>query len=97
MVKASEIQQGQFFRKRRGTYVYLRVSESSVRFLKLPEDKIYGVCFNGNVAVVDPDTFVERCVVGDFVKNIEDQDAWHQMVGARVEPIADINEIGDEP
>lgn len=82
-VRANEIAAGQFFRKRRGTYVYMRISASAVRYLQLPADKVYGVCFNGNVAAVAPDTRITPCTVADFAQNIEDDRAWHRQVGAR--------------
>ena len=88
-IKASAVPQGQFFRKRRGEYVYLRISESSLKFMKVDTTKVYGVCFNGNVAVVGPDTLVEPCSLSDFTKNIDDDRAWHTTVGARLNPVVD--------
>lgn len=80
LVPASTIKQGQFFRKRKGEYTYLRLSESSVKFMKLDLTKIWGVCFNGNVTSVEASTRVEDCSLGDFVKNIDDDRKWHREV-----------------
>ena len=81
-VRARDIRQGGYFKKMKGSYTYLRISESSVKFLKLDPTLIYGVCFNGNVTAVKPDTLVERCTLGDFVKNIDNDREWHDAVGA---------------
>lgn len=84
-VRAGTIQQGRFFKKLKGSYTYLRISESAVRFMKLNPDKVWGVCFNGNITDVNPDTLVEKCSLGDFVKNIDEDRQWHVDVGARLE------------
>ena len=83
LVPASEIRQGQFFKKRKGEYTYLRISESSVKWIKADHTKIYGVCFNGNVTCVASNTLVEPCSLGDFVKNIDNHRAWHLEVIGR--------------
>jgi hypothetical protein len=83
LVPASEIRQGQFFKKRKGEYTYLRISESSVKWIKADPTKIYGVCFNGNITCVAANTPVEPCSLGDFVKNIDNNRAWHVEVIGR--------------
>jgi hypothetical protein len=55
LVPAKDVQDGHFFRKRTGTVVYVKLTSSSVRFLKLDPEKVYGVCDYGNVTVLDPD------------------------------------------
>ena len=59
-----------YFRKTGGSYVYLRLSPSSVAFHKLSGDKVYGICFNGNTASLDPSTPVVVCDVFDMARNI---------------------------
>lgn len=58
LVPAKDVQDGHFFRKRTGTTPYVRLTESSVRFLKLNPDKVYGVTSYGNVTVMEPDKLV---------------------------------------
>lgn len=83
LIEAINIRQGQFFKKRKGDYTYLRISASSVKWLKVDPAKIYGVCFNGNITCVAPSTLVEPCSLGDFVKNIDNNRAWHLEVIGR--------------
>ena len=73
----------QAFRKRTGEYVYIRLSESSVKFLKLDETKVYGVCFNGNVSVMEPDKLVVEMPLESVLKNQYKQDAWEEMIGVK--------------
>jgi hypothetical protein len=54
-----------------------------VRFHKLDENTVYGVCFNGNMADVPADKEVVACTLADFQENIDDDEAWHCMIGAR--------------
>ncbi len=65
-VRAEEIEEGEFFTKNRGCFAYLRVSDSSVKSHKLDPDKVYGVCHNGNMAVVEKDKHVYRCSIDLF-------------------------------
>lgn len=83
MVLAREIEPGEFFRKRTGKFVYLRLSPDSLRYHKVegPERWIYGACFNGNVTSVSPDTLVVRCTAADFLGNVADEHAWERVVG----------------
>lgn len=82
LVPAKDVRQA--FRKRTGEYVYLRLSESSVKFLKLDETKIYGVCFNGNVAVVDPDKLVVEMPLSAILDNHEKEEFWERMIGVKI-------------
>lgn len=82
-VAASSIQQGEFFRKRTGSYVYLRLAVDSLRYHRVEGHAryVYGACYNGNVTAVDPTTLVVRCAVQDFLKNIAEEQAWERDVG----------------
>ena len=60
-----------YFRKQIGTYVYLRISDAAVKHLRLDENKIHGVCFNGNVASIDPEKFIVVCDVLDMARNVQ--------------------------
>lgn len=83
-VPASQIEEGEFFRKRTGKFVYMRLSPSSLRYhLKQDTDLVYGACFNGNVTAVSPETRVIRCTVKGLVKNIKDNRAWERLVGVK--------------
>ena len=77
---ARNIGRGEFFRKRKGIYVFVRISDSSANFLGLDPTKIHGVCFNGNTCSIDKDKIVMRSELSDFYKNIEDNKAWHEQI-----------------
>jgi hypothetical protein len=83
LIEASNINHGEYFRKKNGTYVYLRISESSLRFINIDPAEIYGVCFNGNIACVNRSTLVERCRFDDFKKNVEANREWHMEICRR--------------
>ena len=76
---AQEIRPGEWFRKRGGKYVFLRMAESSVRFYKMDESFIYGTCFNGNTARVPKDKLVCRATALDYVQNIRDSTACEEQ------------------
>jgi len=61
-----------YFRKQTGTYVYLRLSNAAVKHLRLDENKIHGICFNGNVASIDPEKFIVVCDVLDMARNVQE-------------------------
>lgn len=57
-VEASTIEQGECFRKRTGSYVYLRIAPASMEFYGLDPEDVFGVCFNGNMCNLRGDTLV---------------------------------------
>ena len=59
-----------YFRKPAGTYVYLRISPGSAKYLGLNTDRVYGVCFNGNIVAINPLKPVVLCDVFDMARNI---------------------------
>lgn len=65
-----------YFRRPAGTYVYLRISKGSIKFhgmnTRLGDCKVYGACFNGNIAAFDPSDPVVRCDVFDMARNVYD-------------------------
>ena len=71
------------FRKRTGSFVYLRLSDSSVRVLDLEPIFIYGVCYNGNVTRVMPDTLVVEMSLQDMLSNQKSEDEWNANVGVK--------------
>ena len=52
LIDAADVPGGDFFRKRTGSTPYVRLTESSVRYLKLDGDKVWGVTDYGNVTQV---------------------------------------------
>lgn len=85
LIEASNIRDGEYFRKKQGTYVYLRISNSSVGYINLDRTKVHGICFNGNITIVEPNTLVHRCTFEDFAKNVQDNRDWHEkVIGRRV-------------
>jgi hypothetical protein len=71
------------FRKRTGSFVYLKFSESSVRWLKLKEDLVYGVCYNGNVCWVKPETLVVEMPFSAIAGNAAGEMEWEKNVGVK--------------
>ncbi|KKK79529.1 hypothetical protein LCGC14_2832580 [marine sediment metagenome] len=59
-----------YFRKPTGTYVYLRIAAGPTKFHGLAPDKVHGVCFNGNMATLNPSDPVVLCDVFDMARNI---------------------------
>jgi hypothetical protein len=85
-VAAGEIKQGEFFRKKSGSFVYMAVSESAAKhYLPNPENYVYGVCFNGNVCAVKKGARVIRMEREDFFVPAEEQKRWEEAVGANPE------------
>lgn len=83
LVRAQDIESGECFRKKQGTFVYLRISDSSVLFLGLSPGAVYGVGYNGNVAVLDPETKVHPAKLEDFLTLRGQEEDWNAMVGAQ--------------
>jgi len=59
-----------YFRKPGGTYVYLRMAPSTVKYHGLNTNRVYGVCFTGNIVVLNPLAPVVLCDVFDMARNI---------------------------
>ena len=71
-MKAADVERGGFFTKKTGTYVYIRISESSANFLGLDPTKVYGVSFNGNTCSIDANKEVKESTVEAFLANIKE-------------------------
>ena len=85
LIEASNIRDGEYFRKKNGEYVYLKMSNSSIGYVNLDRTKTHGICFNGNITIVEPYTAVIRCTFEDFAKNVQDNRDWHEkVIGRRV-------------
>jgi hypothetical protein len=82
-VSVQDIGDGCFFKKQKGGFVFIRMSESSVRFLKLDPSKVYGVCFNGNVSVLEPETLVVPQTLEDWNNNFASERNWAKLVGIK--------------
>ena len=86
MVKAQEIEQGEWFVKKNGHYAYMRISDSSARFLTLDSCQyVFGVCYTGNIARVRRGTLVHRATIKDHIANIAANANWEEMVGVKPE------------
>lgn len=59
-----------YFKKSKGTHVYLRMTPSTVKFHGLDTNKVYGVSFTGNVVALNPLKLVILCDVFDMARNI---------------------------
>ena len=83
-VKAKDVSDyGGCFRKKSGSYWYLRVSESAVKFLKLDATKVYGVSHNGNITVVEADKVVIEGSLRDMQANADETTAWERSIGVQ--------------
>ena len=60
LVEAAEIRDGESFRKKNGSMIYRKISESSKRRYNLDDRFVWGVSDNGNVATVKKDVLVHR-------------------------------------
>lgn len=83
LVEARELRGGECFKKRTGTYAYIKVSRSALKFMGLDPNEIWGTCFNGNVTKMEPHTKVARVSVRDVYKNMLEIDEWEEMVGCK--------------
>ena len=88
LIEAHELSNGDCFRKRNGTYVYIKLSDSSVKYSGLDSNLVWGVCFNGNVTTVKPTTKVHRVALRDVYQNLVDLEEWEAMVGCKERSIA---------
>jgi len=77
-VEAGQIGPGGFFRKRTGTYVYMRMHDDAAAYLRLDTNKIHGTGGHGGNASVDKGVKVVPCTVYDFMA------CWYPA-GARVD------------
>ena len=77
-IRAGDLHNYGYFRKRGGTMVYKKFSESTVKYLKLDPNKTYGVCYNGNVADVPNDAVVMVCTEEDYFHCKDDEIAWNR-------------------
>lgn len=59
-----------YFRKPGGTYVYLRITPNAAKYHGLNADRVYGVCFTGNIVSFNPLKSVVLCDVFDMAQNI---------------------------
>lgn len=83
-VPASEISDfGGCFRKPGGTSVYMRMSESAVRFLGLNQEVVYGISVNGNVAVLYQENLVVPMFHEDLLKDVEQTRSWERSIGCQ--------------
>jgi len=87
LVKANDIQEGQFFVKRTAGangFAYLRISDSSAKTFGLNIiNTIYGVCYNGNMSAISRDKMV-WCVPPSQMNNNRSKELeWEQLVGIK--------------
>lgn len=85
LVDASTIEQGQCWRKKTGEFVYLAISESAKKFYGLDSNKLYGVCFNGNMTAVSYGTEVVPMPVSGMHDNQKELDAFEDLIGVHKE------------
>ena len=97
--RAKDVPQGKCFRKKTGTVVYLRISESSQKFAKMDENFVWGVAHNGNLAHVKPDAQVFQVPLSSLMDVQCAEDDWHEVVcGGRVseDSCENENEVCDD-
>lgn len=76
LVKAKDLPSRCCFRKRTGYFSYIRMSEGSVKFLGLKPDKIYGIAYHGNVAIIEPETLVVEMSLNGLMEDLGSEQAW---------------------
>jgi len=69
IVDAEVIAEGQYFRKRSGGKVHLRLSAKSVQHHGLNPRLVYGASPTGDLISVSPTSLVELCTVEDFAES----------------------------
>lgn len=81
LVRAEDIEPGEWFVKSKGTFAYLRLSESAVNFLGLDPQYVYGIAFTGNVSKVRAGTPVRPATIRDHLRNVVDRHRHEESVG----------------
>lgn len=76
LVKAKDLPSRCCFRKRTGYFTYIRMSESSIKFLGLQPDKIYGIAYHGNVVIIEPETLVVEMTPNGLMEDLGGEQAW---------------------
>jgi len=81
VVPACEIQPGECFRKLRGSFAYLRISDSSLKAYQVPgrTKYIFGVSYNGNMAKVEYYAMVVRVEPETMQINREAEEHWNKQ------------------
>lgn len=69
------------FRKTPTAQVYLRISESSLRFHGLDIDFVYGVAHNGNITKVGKSKLVYRATIQDLANDQAGTQAYERSIG----------------
>jgi len=80
LVVARLLDPGDCFRKRNGEFVFLRISDSAVKHSGLDPTFVWGVCYNGNMCKISPDTLVHPEPLSGISANQKADEDWHQMV-----------------
>jgi hypothetical protein len=81
VVPAKDIQHA--FRKKTGEFVYLRISESSLKFLGMDTNFVYGITYNGNVTKVEPETLVCPMAIEDMMGNVQSERQWNRDIAGK--------------
>jgi hypothetical protein len=82
MIPVEEIQQGSCFRKKQGTFAYLRISDSAAKAHKLDyETHVYGVAYNGNMTRVARGKPVVAVDISTMQENQKEEDDWDKKFG----------------
>lgn len=79
MIPVENIQSGQCFKKKQGTFAYIRISDSSAKFFGLKyETHVYGVCYNGNMAEIERGKLVVSVDVSAMNENRKAEEDWNR-------------------
>lgn len=77
LVQAKDLDPGEPFKKRTGSYVHIKLSESSVKWMGLDPNFIWGVTHNGNVSKLKPNKLVAPSSLIAMIKNTMDTVRWN--------------------
>lgn len=71
------------FRKRTGYFTFVRVSDSAIKFYKLDPNLVHGVCYNGNMCSVKPDTLVAPMPFSAIARDAGDLISYEKTLGCK--------------
>lgn len=86
LIRARDIPEGKCFVKKGGSYAYLRISDRGLNFclgVQNDEGRVYGICYNGNLTSVDPETLVHPASIESMWANYISERIWERDLGIK--------------
>lgn len=81
--KAKNLKRGDVFRKKHGEYAYIVIAEASLKyhFGEAHQDRTLGVCYNGSITELQPETVVKQVSLEEMAGNQRKTNEWHRAIG----------------